>query len=92
MALTVEVIAARRDHLEVAPLAAADGAWERRSFWAASASSTAYAYVPGKPAVETHRSFTGESVLGLTMSPEENKAITRRFVDEVQTEGNIGAL
>jgi hypothetical protein len=54
MALTVEVIAARRDHLEVAPLAAA------------LASSTAYAYVPGKPAVETHRSFTGESVLGLT--------------------------
>jgi Vanadium chloroperoxidase N-terminal domain len=32
----------------------------------AAASSTAYAYVPGKPAVETHRSFTGESVLGLT--------------------------
>lgn len=26
------------------------------------------------------------------MSPEENKAITRRFVDEVQTEGNIGAI
>ena len=26
------------------------------------------------------------------MSPEENKAITRRFVDEVQTKGNIGAI
>ncbi len=26
------------------------------------------------------------------MSPEENKAITRRFVDEVQTEGNIVAI
>ncbi len=26
------------------------------------------------------------------MSSESNKAITRRFVDEVQTEGNIGAV
>jgi len=28
----------------------------------------------------------------IPMSPEENKAIARRFVDEVQNKGNIGAV